>query len=130
MARQPGRPARRPGRQSAVIHLPAILLTLLLLSQTAHAYRLLPGPMPKLQASPETNEPAPVPNQDIEPPATAIPGARLTPALTNRLSGRPAAADGYSPGSAFAPELERRHDTGTNLGSILAPGLQLRVPLK
>jgi hypothetical protein len=114
-----------------VSHLPAILLTLLLLSQTAHAYRLLPGPMPKLQASPESSEPAPVPNQDLEPPAAAtIPGTRLTPSLTNRLSGRPSAADGYSPGSAFAPELERRHDTGTNLGSILAPGLQLRVPLK
>ncbi len=114
-----------------MIHLPALLLALLLLASAAHAYRLLPGPMPQLQAPSAAGEPAPVPNQDAEPPpAKVIPGTRLTPALTNRLSGRPAAADGYSPGSAFSPELERRHDTGTNLGTILAPGLQLRVPLK
>ena len=110
---------------------PALLLGLLLPASAAHAYRLLPGPMPQLQAPSAPAEPAPVPNQDAEPPpARVIPGTRLTPALTNRLSGRPAAGDGYAPGSAFSPELERRRDTGSALGTILAPGLQLRVPLK
>lgn len=109
--------------------LPAWLLIVpLVLAAPAHADRMVNGPMPRLGAP---SQPAPVPDQNLEPPADIdTPGARLLPSLTNRLSGGASAADGFSPGSAFSPELERRHDTGTNIGNILAPGLQLRVPLK
>jgi hypothetical protein len=117
-----------------VIAPPAWLLALALaplLVRSSHAYRLLPGPMEQLTAPVATGEPAPVPGRDAAPPeAAVIPGTRLVPALTNRLSGGGPAGQGYSPGSVYSPELERRHDSGTNIGNILAPGLQLLVPLK
>lgn len=109
-----------------------LLAVPLVLARPAHADRLLSGPMPKLTSPAAPYEPAPVPDPDARPPPDiTIPGARLVPALTNRLSGGGSAGAGYSPGSAFSPELERQHgDSGTKIGNILAPGLQLRVPLQ
>lgn len=101
------------------------------------AQRVLDGSMPQFPtryvAAPPAADPnsAPTPDLDAQaPPATASTGASVVPALTNRLTGITPSGSGYAPGSAFSPELDRRHgDLGTNLGSVLAPGLQLRVPL-
>ena len=113
-----------------------VLLALLLAAPAKHGYRLLDGPMPHLAPLPAAPPPvvdphlAPVPNLDAEPPANpAGTQPRLVPSLTDRRSGGPE-GDGYSPGSSYSQQLERRHDPGTNIGNVLAPGLQLRVPLQ
>lgn len=109
----------------------------LLAGAPARAERRLHGAMPQLPASapaaphaaPEAL--APVPNPDIRMRDTqARLGPSLLPSLTDRRAGTGDGSQGYAPGSAYSPDLARRHgETATNLGSVLAPGLRLSVPL-
>lgn len=121
-----------------MIRLAAALALCLMAAAPAQAERLLRGAMPQLPGAttrattPPTTEPlAPVPNLDIPVhSAPATQGPTLLPALTDRRAGAGPASQGYAPGSAYSPDLARRHgEPATNLGSVLAPGLRLTVPL-
>jgi hypothetical protein len=111
-------------------------LAMAALLSPAQAARRLRGDMPQFANAPVAANPdgsaAPVPDPDAHAPLpTASDRPSLVPALTNRLSGGTQASQGYSPGSAYSGEMDRkRGDLGTNIGSILAPGLRLVVPLK
>ncbi len=90
---------------------------------------VISGPMPRLAtvpSGPSANyEPAPVPNPDIAAPRPRTDGAAsFEPSLTNRVppSARPDVG-------AYSSELERRSRTSTAIGNVLAPSLNLRVPL-
>lgn len=115
-----------------------LLAASLVLPAGALAQRRIEGQMPRFGPSPAAEAAgsgltlAPTPDLDAHAPqAAASDQPQLVPAFTNRLSGGDSGGQGYSPGSAYPAELERQHgDLGTNIGSVLAPGLQLRVPLR
>lgn len=94
----------------------------------------LNGPMP--QFAPEASKdkdgfvPAPVPGQGVglpkaPPPKPGEPvfSGAVTPSAPQVRSG-----EGYTPGSSFNEELQRRNRSAT--GSGLAPRLQMTVPME
>ena len=115
------------------------LLALLALAAAAPAWAdtaptLLPGTMPSLsQGRPGTQRfsPAPVPDPDIRAPRSQRdPNAvELAPSLTRTNTGRAMAGDGFTPGSAYNGELERRNGRA-GLGTTLAPSVNMRMPLQ
>lgn len=110
----------------------SLVAAALLLAASPQHYRVLPGPMPQLSAPavPGAPAPAPVPDRDAAPPPATAPGTRLAPALIDR-GGVRAGGSGYTPGSAYSPGLERRGGpSGSELGTTLAPGFRLLVPLE
>lgn len=123
----------------AALAIAALVLGVLIAShRPAHAARLLRGDMPRLPvaAAPPpaaSAEPlAPVPNPDLMIPASRpAEGPTLRPILTDRRAGEAAASQGYAPGSAYSSGLARKGgEPATNLGTVLAPGVQLTIPLR
>ncbi len=95
---------------------------------------LLPGTMPSLsQGRPSAPRfsPAPVPDPDLRAPRSQRdPNAvEIAPGLTRTNTGRALVGDGFTPGSAYSGELERRNGRG-GLGSTLAPSVNMRMPLQ
>ncbi len=93
----------------------------------------LPGPMP-LQPAPAAPtaprfEPAPVPSQDVTlpRPPPPVPGE---PEFSTGLSNPTLplrSGEGYTKGSNFSPEVQRRSRSG--LGPGITPGFAITVPL-
>ena len=95
---------------------------------------LLPGTMPSLsqgRPSAQRFSPAPVPDPDLRAPRSQRdPNAvEIVPGLTRTNTGRAMAGDGFTPGSAYNGDLERRNGRG-GLGSTLAPSVNMRMPLQ
>ena len=95
---------------------------------------LLQGTMPSLsqgRPSQQRFSPAPVPDPDIRAPRTQRdPGAvEVSPGLTRTNTGRALSGDGFTPGSAYNGELERRNGRG-GLGSTLAPSVNMKMPVQ
>lgn len=95
---------------------------------------LLPGTMPSLsqgRPSPQRFTPAPVPDPDIRAPRSQRdPNAvEVSPGLTRTNTGRALAGDGFTPGSAYNGELERRNGRG-GIGSTLAPSVNMKMPVQ
>jgi hypothetical protein len=95
---------------------------------------LLPGTMPSLsQGRPSAQRfaPAPVPNPDISAPrGHHDPNAvQISPGLTRTNTGRALSGDGFTPGSAYSGELERRNGRA-GLGTTLAPSVNMKVPVQ
>lgn len=112
----------------------ALLAATVALPALAETPTLLPGTMPSLsQGRPSTQRfsPAPVPNPDISAPRSyRDPNAvEITPGLTRTNTGRALAGDGFTPGSAYSGELERRSGRA-GLGTTLAPSVNMKVPVQ
>lgn len=89
------------------------------------------GPAAKPESLPGGFAPAPTPNVDLFPPRSDS-GAAYTvlPGLTNHESKAGLSGDGYTPGSSYSTDLERRSRPGTAIGNTLAPSINLHVPLQ
>lgn len=95
---------------------------------------MLPGTMPSLsqgRGSATNFAPAPVPNPDVRVPRSQRdPNAvEISPGLTRTNTGRAMSGDGFSAGSAYSGELERRGGRG-GLGSTLAPSVNMKMPVQ
>jgi hypothetical protein len=116
------------------MRLPLVLVALALATPAlADTPTLLPGTMPSLsqgRPSAQRFSPAPVPNPDLlAPRSQRDPNAvQIAPGLTRTNTGRALAGDGFTPGSAYNGELERRNGRA-GLGSTLAPSVNMRMPL-
>jgi len=92
---------------------------------------MLQGPMPQVLTAPDGRAgftPAPVPNVDAEAPRAKDGRVKGVPELGASLS-QPSATplrpgDGYSPGSTYSEDLQRRNRSTLNV----APGLLIKVP--
>ena len=98
------------------------------------AYKMLPGPMPRLPGQASTilgpDNLAPVPNYDLDAPHPRADGrARLEPGVTDRERHR-TDRDGFAPDSGYSSSLERKARPLTGIGNALAPSVILRVPLR
>jgi hypothetical protein len=117
------------------MRLPLVLVALALATPAlADTPTLLPGTMPSLsqgRPSAQRFSPAPVPNPDLlAPRSQRDPNAvQIAPGLTRTNTGRALAGDGFTPGSAYNGELERRNGRA-GLGSTLAPSVNMRMPLQ
>jgi hypothetical protein len=117
------------------MRLPLALVALALATPAlADTPTLLPGTMPSLsqgRPSAQRFSPAPVPNPDLlAPRSQRDPNAvQIAPGLTRTNTGRALAGDGFTPGSAYNGELERRNGRA-GLGSTLAPSVNMRMPLQ
>jgi hypothetical protein len=117
------------------MRLPLALLAVSLATPAlADTPTLLPGTMPSLsqgRPSAQRFSPAPVPNPDLlAPRSQRDPNAvQIAPGLTRTNTGRALAGDGFTPGSAYNGELERRNGRA-GLGSTLAPSVNMRMPLQ
>ena len=117
------------------MRLPLALLAVSLATPAlADTPTLLPGTMPSLsqgRPSAQRFSPAPVPDPDLRAPRSQRdPNAvEIVPGLTRTNTGRAMAGDGFTPGSAYNGDLERRNGRG-GLGSTLAPSVNMRMPLQ
>jgi hypothetical protein len=98
-------------------------------AMAASDYTMLNAPMPGLANNPNPNSsgytPAPLPNPDLfRPSANSAEEPQIVGHLLEPDQASPA-QQGYSPGSAFSDDLQRR-----NRGSLtVAPRIDLTVPL-
>ncbi len=99
------------------------ILAAMLLSVTGHA---LPDPVPN--AVPPGFTPAPVPNQDITTPIRVDGGGATLSARLQQPHILLRSGDGFTPGSNFSEDLERR-SRGVGVGTGFAPTVSINVPL-
>ena len=85
---------------------------------------------PQSHGSPPGYIPAPVPDPSFDlPRPREQKQVEVEPALTNTRAYVPI-GNGYASGSAFHSQLTRRTQPLSQIGSELAPGLTVRIPLK
>jgi len=121
-------------RLALLLAAPVLMLLALPGAQADTPGTLLSGRMPSLDQGRGTGHrfaPAPVPNPDAVAPrvlqdSNAI---RVSPGLTRTNTGQANAGDGYTPGTAYNGDLERR-GRGSGLGSTVAPSLNVKVPVQ
>ena len=109
------------------------LWTLLAQGAGAASPLYLGGPMPQFTAQPDKRPdgftPAPVPKHGLElpKPPPQKPGEPAFSGAVGPSSPQVRSGEGFTPGSSFNDELQRRNRSAT--GSGLAPRLQLTVPM-
>ncbi len=122
------------GTMRRMVAIAAIGLSALVMQGAGAASPLyLNGPMP--QFAPELGKdqngfmPAPVPKQGLglPKPPPPRPGEPEFSGAVSPSSPQVRSGDGYTPGSSFNDELQRRNRSAT--GSGLAPRLQIIVPM-
>ncbi|MCW3477804.1 hypothetical protein [Limobrevibacterium gyesilva] len=119
-----------------MIRVPLLLAVLALTATQAAAgsFTVMSGPNPlappaPVVPNPQGFAPAPTPNQDLSAPRTQVKRQKGQAEISASLGEKQRAlrpGDGFSPGSSFNEDLQRRNRSATNF----APTINLTMPVE
>jgi len=106
---------------------PWLVLPALLLPLAGHAASVT-QPTIFTAISPDGFVPAPVPNQDITPPTRGYAAGPTFSADLRQPKIPLRSGDGFTPGSNFSDDVERRTSRTGGIGPGVAPSLSIKFP--